>query len=182
MVSGTEIGQRLLDLVIAPVHNPSMLWAAVPLLASLIIITMYYARYPQEEQGWESAVGNTLVLVFVSIDLIRYVYQNPQVEDIVRVAGIPLPMKTFAAALVLLEGFSLLVITYNHMLTKRTMHAVTSPLPVNLTAYVAMSVVYSDIPLDLTTLLAALALFIVAYIPIRLATKGMPKLPWLGKK
>jgi len=179
----TEIGGRMFQLVIAPLHNPSMLWAAVPLMASLAIITFYYAKYPEEEQGWENAVSNTLVLIFVGVDLLRYVYTNPQVEDIIRLSGIPLPAKTFAALLVLFLGVSLLVITYNHIHAKGVTFAFASPVTVNVMAYVAMAVVYSNIALDYRTLLAGIVMGLIIYIIVKLAIRGMPKkLFWLGKK
>ena len=39
-----------------------------------LIMTLYFGRHRDEELGWNTAFGNSLTLLFVSIDLFRYIY------------------------------------------------------------------------------------------------------------
>ena len=61
---------RFRELFLAPVHHPSMIWIVVPLLMALLLMTIYFAKYRDEELGWNTALGNSLVLIFVSVALL----------------------------------------------------------------------------------------------------------------
>ena len=69
-----EILSRLTAIITAPYVYPHMLWIILPLLLSLLFTEFYFSRYTYEELGWGSAFGNALVLIFVSLDLLRYLY------------------------------------------------------------------------------------------------------------
>jgi hypothetical protein len=156
---------RLGGLATAPLRNTDMIWAAVPLLATLVLMTVYFGRYKGEELGWNTAVGNMLVLVFVATDLLRYIYTTPQIEN----AG----LKTAVALFVLFQGFSLTYAEFFHFLPKKAAFFIAEPVPVNTTAYVAMAIVYADIPLDLATLAAAAGMFAVLLCATWLAKRLM---------
>jgi len=152
-----QIQDRLVELIKAPAINPEMLWIVTPLVIATLLMTFYFGRYLKEEIGWNTAVGNSLVLVFVSIDLFRYIYTNPHLELIVGW----IPTKTIVAILVALEGFTLLYADFFHFLPEKIAFFISSALPVNLTAYVAIAIVYSNIPFNLITIASALVLFFI---------------------
>ncbi|MBI4344213.1 MAG: hypothetical protein HY555_01355, partial [Euryarchaeota archaeon] len=66
---GDLVLERVLALLGAPIANPEMIWFVVPLAAITLIMTLYFGLHPKEELGWNTAVGNTVALLFVSIDL-----------------------------------------------------------------------------------------------------------------
>jgi len=172
-----EIFLRLLDLISAPVKEPNMIWIVIPLLVSTIIMVFYLRRYSKEGVGWDNMVGNALVLVFVSLDLLSTIYQNPHLEVPIDVGGFDIPIKTIVAILILLEGFALLYVNFFRWLPKRLAFFVTSTLPVNLTAYLAIVIVYSNIPLDWITILAALIIFFVLLLLFKLLKVSEFKAP-----
>ncbi len=159
---------RIWDLISAPGKNPEMIWIVVPIVVSLLVMTIYFGRYSKEELGWNTAVGNTLLLVFVGVDLLRTIYNNPHIEVSIEVGGFDIPVKTLVALLVLFQGFALLYANFFHWMPKQIAFFITSALPVNLTAYVAIAVVYSDVPLRWMTVLAAVVLFIVLLVFFKL--------------
>ena len=69
-----DLVNRGVNIVKAPFINQDMLWMLLPLLATLILMEFYLGRYKEEDIGWSEALGNALVLVFVSIDLFRHLY------------------------------------------------------------------------------------------------------------
>jgi hypothetical protein len=163
-----EIFLRMLDMISAPVKEPDMIWIVIPLVISTIIMVFYLRKYSKEGVGWDNMVGNALVLVFVSLDLLSTIYKNPHLEVPIEVGGFYIPIKTIVAILILLEGFALLYINYFRWMSKRIAFFVTSTLPVNLTAYLAIVIVYSNIPLDWITILAALIIFFILLLLFRL--------------
>ena len=67
---------RINYIIFAPFNFPDMIWVAAPLLISLIMIELYFGRYSSEELGWNSAISNSLVLIFVALDLFRKVFDK----------------------------------------------------------------------------------------------------------
>ena len=151
---------RFVELVKAPSYNKDMIWIIIPMLTVLFLMELYFGRYRKEELGWNTAVGNSIVLFFVSIDLLRYVYEHnydPAFWTFVfsNLKGL------FVAFIVGLGGVWLLLANFFHLLPKRLAFFISGSLPINVIAYVAIAVVYSDVPFDLITMTAGLILFII---------------------
>src|SRR3989344_5736472 len=66
--------KELLFFVKAPVENTQILWVSVPLFITIIVMTFYFGLYKREELGWNTSVGNSIVLLFVCVDLLRTMY------------------------------------------------------------------------------------------------------------
>lgn len=149
--------ERFLQLVKAPFVNPDMLWIALPLLLTLIIVELYFGRYRDEKLGWNTALTNTLVLVFVSLNLFQQVF---------RIEGGSFFRATFStgfyiALFIFVLGISLFLVDFFHLIPSILAFTISAHLPVNITAYTAIVIVYNMIPLDFATLLAWLAIIII---------------------
>ena len=156
------IQQRISELVFAPMEFPEMLWIVTPLIATTLLMTLYFGKYKREELGWNTAVGNSLVLLFVAIDLYRYVFNT--LGDGTFMVFIENPVPTLVCTVVLLEGLALMLLNFFHALPKKVTFFISAPLSVNLVAYVAMAIIYSGIPADDVTVAAALSAFAILYI------------------
>lgn len=151
-------------IITAPFTNQSMLWMLLPLLATLLLMEFYFGRYKDEEVGWNTAFGNSLVLSFVAIDLFRYLYGSSEhgILEFIATSNdikilIPLVIATLAAILILIDFF--------HSIPEKIAYAISSPMYVNLIGLLGIIVVYTEsIKLDWTTLLASMILFIIANI------------------
>jgi len=77
----TEVYSRFIELVTAPYHHTELLWITIPLIIVVLLMEFYFGRYEKEELGWNTAVGNALVLLFVAMDLYRYVYEHSLYKD-----------------------------------------------------------------------------------------------------
>ncbi|MBW3014811.1 hypothetical protein KY330_00145 [Candidatus Woesearchaeota archaeon] len=148
---------RFLELVYVPVKHPETIWIITPLVVTLILMQFYFGRYSKEELGWNTAFGNSIVLLFISIDLFRHIYGQPGYLDLFSFSTII--MKTLVASLVGLTAVWMSFLNFFHVLPEKLAFILSSSLPNNLIAYVGIAVVYSDIVFDGTTLLAALMLF-----------------------
>jgi len=125
-----------------------MIWISIPLLISLILIELYFGRYSTEELGWNSSLSNSMVLVFVGIDLFRRLLNKnlPHVE-------FPLTKFIISGAVIII-GLLLLYLSFYHKIPKNLAFALTSVIPVNLTAYLTVVIVYKNIPFDFITIIS----------------------------
>ena len=156
---------RFLELLHAPLDDPNMLWFAVPLIIATILMALYSGRYRKEELGWNSAFANTMVFIFVSIDIIRQMYESSVPYSWLNILNKPLYLM-ITAALSLFGVLSMLIIYY-HLLPKQIAFRIFSCLPVNIAVYVIMCVVYAGVALDQYTLFAGILLFIVVWLILK---------------
>jgi len=152
---------RMLMLLRAPIEQPDMLWVALPMLLATLVMELYFGVYADEELGWNSAVGNAIFLVLVSLNLFRELLWTTGISADYVMAQLPLYL--IAGALMLLS-LSMLVLNFRHALPRHVAFSISSWLPVNLLAYLAVVLVSSNlpdgpgIPLDGVTAAAAIAL------------------------
>jgi len=160
---------RFIELVQAPLTDHKMLWTAVPLVIATIFITVYFGKYRTEELGWNSAFGNTMVFLFVSINIIQYMYYSSGTGSIDNILSNEFYL-TVALVLAAVAAFFMFVVYY-HLLPKRLAFFLFSAPPVNVSAYVLMTMVYTGVPVDYITLAAAVLFFLVIYLALKLLQK-----------
>ncbi len=156
---------RFIELVMAPANEPDMLWFAVPLIIATVMMALYFGRYRWEELGWNSSFANTMVFLFVSIDLVRRMYESHVPFSWVNIYSNPLYL-TITVALALFSIASMLVVYY-HLLPKKLAFTIFSNLPVNLAIYTVMTIVYVGLPADWTTVGAGVLLFLVVWLLLK---------------
>lgn len=152
-------GSRFYELLTIPARNPDVLWTIVPLLIATVIMFVYFQKYKEEELGWNSAVANSLVAVFVSVSLLRHVYFITSPGSILNFTQYL--SKTIFSLLLFFTAFILLVVNFSHVLPKKVAYYASSPLTINLISYVVIIFVYSNIPFDLVTFFILLIVFAV---------------------
>ncbi len=143
----------------APFTSPDMMWIVTPLLISMALMQLYFGRHRNEELGWNTAFGNSISLIFVSVNLLQFVYNqfgwagfnvlNPVTNKIYLIIGL--------GAI----SFTQLIINYYHLIPKKIAFFINSAVLTNMTAFISIILVYTNIPLNLETLLGALTLLIV---------------------
>jgi hypothetical protein len=129
-------------------------------------MTFYFGKYHKEELGWNTAVGNSVVLLFVAIDLFRYVYHLTIPGTVINYAIYPI--STVICLVVVIEAVTLLFTSFFKALPKQVAFFLSAPLPVNLQAYIAVALVYTDLQLDRYTIIAVIVLFAILYCLIKL--------------
>ncbi len=156
-----EVIERFWVLVASPLENEALLWAAAPLFIATLFMTLYFGKYSKEELGWNTAFGNTMVFLFVSMNLIHYMYFSDGVGSWDNVFG-----RTFYTTITFgLAGaaFLLMLITYYHLLPKKVAFFLFSAPPVNVSVYVLMTIVHAGVPADSITVGAGILLFIIIF-------------------
>jgi hypothetical protein len=138
---------RFIEVLTAPFNTPGMLWIVTPLWIIILLMELYFGRYTSEELGWNTAVGNSLVLIFITIDLLRHIYGNGSFLT-VDIKELFLVQKTVIAMIIGALSLVLLFTDFFHMIPKKLAFLVSATLPIHLIAYFAIVFVYSNIPLD----------------------------------
>lgn len=155
-IYSNHIFDRFLEILLAPYQHPEMLWIGIPLLITIFMMEFYFARYRGEELGWNTAYGNAIVLIFVSVDLIRHTYIVGELFYF--------NIKTFALFLLIVDGLILTLINFYHLLPKNFAFGLSSKLPINFLAYCAIIFIYTEIPADMFTLGGLFLFLLLLYI------------------
>lgn len=170
--------ERFIELVIAPYNYTEMLWIVIPLLLAMFFVTIYHGRYKYEELGWHSAFGNSLILIFVSIDLIRKLFNEGTLGY--------LDFRNLLTLAVIFEGVVLLLIGFFHLLPKKLAFDLYEDVPINAIAYATIILVYSDIKIDLITVVCVVLLILILTLILDIIKKLIPKsvklFPWEVKE
>jgi hypothetical protein len=158
----TDLFNRGVDIVEAPFYTSNMLWMLLPLLATLLLMEFYFGRYKDEELGWNTAFGNTLVLIFISIDLFRHLYE-PSGQTVLQFISTASDIKVIVPLVIAGLALLLMLVDFFHFLPKKIAYIVSSPAYINLMGLLGIIVVYSHkVPLDGTTVFACAIIFIIA--------------------
>jgi len=153
---------RGVDIVEAPYFNQDMLWMLLPLLATLLLMEFYFGRYKDEELGWNTAFGNTLVLAFISVDLFRHLYE-PSGQTLIQFISMASDIKVIIPLVIAGLALLLMLVDFFHFLPKKVAYILCSPAYINLIGLLGIIIVYtSTIPLDWTTIFACIILFVIA--------------------
>jgi hypothetical protein len=166
---------RLWELIAAPFRHAEMLWIILPLFFTLFVMEFYYDRHDDEEMGWGAALANSLVLIFVTIDLIKRSFADATPWSVLRTITLSvftdaqLPLEPQVLILILFVGalgLAITAINYFHLLPRKLAFILSHHASSNYLAYFAIAIVYSTatpnpIPFDLAALIAGAILFIL---------------------
>jgi len=161
------IWERSIELFTAPYYTQEMLWILIPLVANMLLMELYFGRYTKEELGWNTAFSNSLVLIFVSIDLLRQLYYQGVL--------FAFEIKTALVLAIILEGIILTGLNFFHVLPKKWSFSIASKLPINIVAYFTIILIYTNIQLDLLTGAAIALSGIGIYLILKLFQMFVPE-------
>lgn len=138
---------------------PEMLWVIVPVAISMTLISYYFGKYKKEELGWNTAFGNSVVMLFACVDLFRYLYNQNLLGW---------NNYTMLVCVVLLEGFVLTFLDFLHAMPKSFAFALSSGMTVNTILIFLIVIIYGRIPLDYITAMAVAVMALVIILLLRI--------------
>ncbi len=158
------------QILLQPWQHPQTLWMILPLVLILILIHLYFGRYRSESLGWNSALGNSISLLWILVILFRFLFENYPASEI-----FGSEVKKFTL-MILLSLWVLLLLIFNffHIVPKRFAFLISSADSTYVLAYIIISLIVLNFPLNLDVLLAVLFLFIVLIVFFRLIKKSVP--------
>lgn len=159
--------ERLIEIIRAPINFPDMVWVLVPLAVTILLGEFYFSRYRYEEQGWGHFFGNSMILVFISLNLLSYLYKKG-------VLSIDLVGTSFSISIGVI-GIILLILNFFHILPPTLVFGISNNLPINFLAYMAVILVYSGIEVDYTTVFSSFIFLIIWSVIIGIIHKLIPR-------
>lgn len=117
-----------------------VLWSVLPLAIATILVIFYFQLYKNEKPRWDTYLSNSLVLIFVSISLLRYIY-NINGEGAINF--IDYQYRSIAVMFLLLVGLILMRFNFEHLLPEKIARYLSSPLTINIIAYAVILFVYT---------------------------------------
>jgi hypothetical protein len=163
----STIFTRFGDMISGPFHETSMLWILIPLLFATFFMEFYFGRYKTEELGWNTAYGNSMVLIFVSIDLLRHLYSSH--------SGFVFDLPLLLVMVVIFVGVLLTMLDFFHILPKKLAFSISSKFPMNFLAIIAVLIIYNPaVKVDWAAIVAVILLMLVLYAFIALIHKITP--------
>lgn len=112
-----------------------LLWTILPLAITTLIMIFYFEKYKGECPGYNTYVSNSMVLIFISMILFRFIYSIDGAGTINYVTYLS---KTVFTAFILFLGIALLFMNFEHFLPDKIAIYASSPLTLNLIAYIAI--------------------------------------------
>lgn len=160
------------EIFIRPWQHAETLWIILPLLLVLILIHIYFGRYPTEQIGWSTAFANSISLLWVCILLIKFLFSKYTITELYT---LPSAIAAFAVVAVLvLSVLILLLLNFYHALPKGVMRIFSSFEFDYILAYIAISlIVLFDINRHL--LIAAALLFVILFLLTQWLKKLIPR-------
>lgn len=137
--------------------KPIVFWEVLPLAIATVIIISYFQLYKDEKPGWNTYLSNSLILIFISISLIRFLYTMDS-DGLANFTDFP--AKTIAIILLIGIGIYLTRFNFEHLLPEKYAIHLSSPLTINLVAYAIILFVHSRIAFSWLTVLALLIIIV----------------------
>ncbi len=156
---------------VEPFRNSESIWIVAPLLLVIFVMQLYWGYYRKEDVGWDTITANSLVLIFCSMDLLRFLTQgnafsiNPLEHD----SGI-----SFLVIMMLIFGLLMLFVNFFRKLPKFIAHKISNVFSVNIMAYILVVIVYLGMSLDFATLIGSFIFFVFINTFFFLARKFVP--------
>lgn len=178
-----ELIPRFVKIIITPWLHKETLWMVIPLIIILFLIEAYFGRNKTEQLGWNTAFENTVSLFWIAVLLTKFLIENTPPAEIFLGRSL---RSLILIAVLFTWTLLLLVSDYFHAIPRKIAFFISSEIPINTTAYIFIVLIVGEIPLDKTTVLASIVLFIfiivffVLFRAIILPSESARKI--LGKK
>ncbi|MEA3378749.1 MAG: hypothetical protein U9Q69_03855 [Nanoarchaeota archaeon] len=151
---------RTLEIIKAPLSQPNMLWILGPMVLAMFLMSFYFGRYKSEELGWNTAFGNSLILIFISVDLLRFLYNQGLLFQF--------SVHNALVAAIILEGFLLTFFNFFHLMPKSFAFGLSSGQTVNVIMLFVIVLIYSQLPLNYITAISCALLAIILLLSIKI--------------
>ena len=137
--------------------KPEVLWNVLPLAITAILIIVYFEKYRDERPEGNTFLTTSLVLIFVSMNLFRYIH-GLSADGFYNF--VDYPAKTIATALLLLVGSLTVRFNFEHLLPEKFSKHLSSSTTVHLVAYAVILFVYSSFELNWEVFFALLIIVV----------------------
>lgn len=134
------------ELVMAPVNHPELIPNLLPLILGALVIELYFGKYSQEDLGWNTSVGNSIIWVTTGVTLL--------------LTAEPTNLELYATLFLIGIGSLVGYMNFFHKWSSTVAFIISSAGIVYSIAYIVVIVVKTDLPVNETVMQASIV-FIV---------------------
>lgn len=159
---------------ITPWLSINTLWTILPLILILILIHFYFGRYRTEELGWNSAFSNTISLFWVCIILLRFLFEKYGWYALFTAADFEITKNYILVGFLTLWVILLFIFNFFHIWPKKFAFIISSADSVYISAYIVISLIVGEFPINIQTLAASIIIFSILLLLLNLLKRLVP--------
>lgn len=155
IIENQSIPETMQQLALAPFNNPEILPSLLPIILGAIVIELYFGKHERESLGWNTSVGNSVIWVATGINLL--------------ISGaIKSSLERYVSYFLIATGVFIGYMDFFHKWSPQVAFRISSADIIYPLAYVAVVIVRTRIPVNDTTIKAAGAFIVTAFIGFRI--------------
>jgi len=158
------IYQTIIELLKLSV-NSVVFWEILPLIVLAIIIILYYGKYNETDLGWNTYTTNALTILFVSVALLRHIYN---LDYLGAGSFLEYPAKSLVTAFLLFLGAFVLRSNFDRIFPKKIVKYISSPLFLTTLAFAIILYVHTTLPDSVELIISLIIIFIITLAILRL--------------
>ncbi len=135
----------------APFVDLSVWWVLTPVIILWIMLELYFGRYKNEKLGWNTALGNGISLTWITIALMKFLFENSR-ENFTWA-------KFIAVLLIMIYGLFVTIVTFKHKFSAKTTFLLADPSPIYFLSTVAVLWAYGSLILTWWVILDLVILY-----------------------
>ena len=144
----------------------------------MFLCNFNFGRNKDEDLGWNTAFGNSVALIFISVSLLRGLFilsENITFGSFVESMLAFNDVKIFVILFLFGYGIFLGMLSFFHWIPARLAFFMMNGISINSTAYIGIVLVNSNnIPLDWTTIFSGILIFVIAYLAFMIVRFFIP--------
>jgi len=124
----------LVNFLYAPIIFPRMLWILIPAILSILLMEIYFWRYPRLNIEYHKSMENTIFLLFISFDLLRYLVMDTTYN----------PLKIYLSIAFIAFSIIIALLDFYHKLPVALLSRLSSKFIIAFVSYLVVVLIYSD--------------------------------------
>ena len=167
MVFWSSLWLAFKEIIRAPFVDSSIWWVLAPVILFWFVLEIYFTKHKGEELGWNTALGNGISLTWITVTLMKYLFEASFAN-----------FKWGAFILVLLimlYGFFIAYISFKHLFTSKTTFILASPTPIYYLAGIAILWAYGTLVITWYIILDLILIYLVIVGVLELVKKFVPE-------
>ncbi len=149
--------------------EPEVFWTVAQLIVATVIVLVYMEIYKDEDLGWNTYLSNSLVLLFMSMTLLRYIYG---INGMGFQNYLDYSDKFLATIFLMLVGSLMVRLNFSHLLPEKIAKYMSSVLSVNLIVYAIVLFVQSN--KSFSWMIFSSLLFIIVFLGVLFSLVKVP--------
>jgi len=160
--SSITIADSMIELLRAPITEPSILWLILPLISLWVLLEIYFGKHKKEQLGWNSTLANGMSLIWVGLSITKTLFDNVVVN---------FGERLIICLFIIFYGMIVIYSSYKHKFSPKVTFVMGSPNVIYPLGIFAVILGYGVVSITLSAILAALILFFIFIIILLIVRK-----------